>query len=334
MATGSRTGSAHEDSLSRISGPVRAVPGIYFGLVLLVLALAVYNPVSVQPMNLLNTARQASALGVVAIGQTIVIVTGGLDLSVGSTMILVEVLAAQLMDKRPEFVLPVVVGLLALGVVIGAINGFLVTRLRVAPFVTTLGMNSILLGAALVVSGGAPRGNIPASMRFWGNGFFELNSIGIRIPASLVVLMAVFAVGLVYLRMTTLGRYTFAIGANPRAARIAGVNVSTITLLTYVVSGTLAAAGGLLLAAYIGVGTLTVGDDYMLNSIAAAVLGGTPFDGGRGTVVGTLGGAVFLYLLFGFLQQVTQEQSIRSIIQGLLIILIVVAYSRAKLGRA
>lgn len=317
-------------SLKQLLGPLAAVPPVYWALGVLLIILGIQSPNSIEPSHLFDFTRQAAALGIVAIGQTIVMIAGGLDLSVGAVVILVDVVAAQMINSDPNKIIPVVILCLFIGALVGAINGFVVTRMRVAPFIATLGMSSLALGAALVYSGGAPRGNIPQEMRFWATGFFG------PVPAAAVVWLVFTVVMVLIVRRTIWGRYLYAIGANPVSSYISGVRVPLVTLLSYVMSGVSAAIAGLVLAAYIGVGTLKLGDDYMLNSIAAAVLGGTPFEGGRGSIVGTVGGALFLYVLFSLLS-VMQLPIVgqlpyggRLIAQGVIFIVAVALYARKR----
>ncbi len=245
-------------------------------------------------------------------------------------MILIDVVAAQMIDNQPDRIIPVIMLCFVIGAVIGIINGTVVTQFKVAPFIATLGMSSIVLGVALVYSQGAPRGGIPPQMRFWANGFFG------PVPAAAVV-WAIFAVVMVLLiRHTVYGRYLYAVGANQVSAHLSGVRVQLITMLGYMISSISSVIGGLVLAAYIGLGTLKLGDDYMLNSIAAAVLGGTPFEGGRGSLVGTIGGALFLYVLFSLLAVLDipfigkLPYGGRLIAQGIIFIVAVALYARSR----
>ena len=306
-------------------GWLRAVPAVVYALVGLLLLLGVLSPRSVAPENLLNLTRQAAMLGLVALGQTIVMVGGGLDLSVGSMVILANVLAAQLMAGRNELAAPVALAVLVVGALVGAANGLLITRFRVTPFIATLGMNFVVYGAALVYSGGAPRGDVPAAMRFWGNGFL----FGLVPAASAVWLTAAALIGGL-LAYTRAGRELTATGANPRAAWLAGIPVQRMTVLSYIASGVMAAGGGVLLAAYVGTGTLEVGTDFLLGSIAAAVIGGTQFEGGRGTVLGTVCGALFLMTLYSILTVLNLPISGRRIVEGLIILAALALYARGR----
>jgi ribose/xylose/arabinose/galactoside ABC-type transport system permease subunit len=311
----------------------RNLPVVFPALLTLVIVLGLLSPRSVEPGNLINLARQGAPLGLVATGQTVVMISGGLDLSVGSTVILADVMAAMWIADREANVIPVVLLILFIGAIIGLANGLLVTRFRVTPFIATLGMNFIVYGAALIVSGGAPRGSIPPSLRFWGNGF-----IGGVIPAAAVVWLVFSLVAAFLLRRSTLGRRLMAVGANPRAAHLAGVQVPRVTVLSYVVGSVMAAAGGVMLVAYVGVGTLEVGTDFLLLSIAASVIGGTPFEGGRGTVSGTVGGVLFLMVLESILTVLTQVFSAllpqpisgRWIMRGLIILIALILHARNR----
>jgi ribose transport system permease protein len=303
----------------------KQLPRVFFALFVLLVFLGIVSPLSVAPSNLVNLIRQGAALGIVAIGQTIVLISGGLDLSVGSTVILSDVLAAMLISGREASVIPVVILVLVIGALIGFVNGLLITRFNVTPFIATLGTNFIVYGAALVYSGGAPRGDIPDSMRFWGNGF-----IGGVLPSAALIWILVTIVAALMLRRTTFGRQLVAVGANRLAARLSGVRDQTITLLAYTFSSLMASAGGLLLVAYVGTGTLEVGTDFLLGSIAAVVIGGTPFEGGRGTIWGTFGGILFLMVLYSILTVLALPTSGRRMVEGAIILIAVTLYARNR----
>jgi ribose transport system permease protein len=309
--------------IGRLRNLIRGVPRIYFALLLMVILLSILSPRSTEPGNLLNLVRQGATIGLVAIGQTMVLITSGLDLSVGSIVILADVMAAQMINGREEMILPVSAIVLGVGLLVGLANGLLITRFNVTPFIATLGMNFTVFGIALVYSGGAPRGSIPDSMRFWGNGF-----IGGVFPSAALVWIIFTVLAALLLSRTVFGRQVVALGANQRAAYLSGVNARRVVLLSYVFSGFMAAAAGLLLVATIGVGTLEVGTDFLLGSIAAAVIGGTRFEGGRGTIAGTFGGVLFLMVLYSILTVLALPTSGRRVIEGLIILLAIILYSR------
>jgi ribose transport system permease protein len=320
MAAGNSISLTLQERIRR--SPLNAMPKVYLALLALLIFLSMVSPRSTEPGNLINLVRQGATIGLVAIGQTVVLIAGGLDLSVGSNVILADVMAAQMINGREENVIPVVLLVLVIGTLIGFINGVIVTYFNVTPFIATLGMNFAVYGAALVYSGGAPRGSIPDSMRFWGNGFIGF------LPAAALVWIIFTILAILLLRRTTFGRYLVAVGANQLAARLSGVYDRRVRLLAFTFSGFMSSAGGLLLVANIGVGTLEVGQDFLLGSIAAAVIGGTPFEGGRGTLVGTFGGVLFLMTLYSILTVLALPTSGRRIVEGIIILAAIVLYSR------
>jgi ribose transport system permease protein len=239
--------------------------------------------------NFQNVALQASALALVAFGQAFVILARGLDLSVGSTVAFVSVVAGLVMASAGA-----PLGFLAgvgAGLAIGLANSLVVTKLGVVPFVATLAMLSIASGAALTLSGGTPVVGLPDS-------FTRLASqrvIGIPLPA--IFVLACFLAAYLFLRATRFGRYIFAIGGNPEAARLSGISVGAMTALTYVICSVLAAFGGLILTARVASGQPTLGGSMALESVAAVVLGGVSLFGGRGSLFGVLWGVVFVSIL-------------------------------------
>ncbi|MGH2382934.1 MAG: ABC transporter permease [Candidatus Limnocylindria bacterium] len=313
------------DVTARTRALLASVPKVYWALLALIFLLGIVSPRSVEPRHLLDLARQGSALGLVALGQTVVILTGGLDLSVGSIVILADVVAAQLIAGRDERVIPVILLVLLLGSGVGLLNGLLVTRFRITPFIATLGIGLIVTGAALVYSRGAPGGSIPASMRFWGNGF-----IAGSVPAAAAVWLGASLLVAALIKRTVLGRRLVAVGANPKAAHVAGVRVDRTLTGAYVISGFMAAAGGLLLVAFIGIGTLEVGTDFLLGSIAATIIGGTVFTGGRGTIWGTVGGVLFLMGLYSILTVLNLPISGRRVVEGSIIVVALALYARSR----
>ena len=296
---------------------------MYWVLLGLLVLLAAISPRSVEPRHLLDLVRQGAPLGLVAIGQTLVIVTGGMDLSVGATVALVDVVAAQVIANHDERVLPATLLVLAIGAAIGLLNGLLVTRLRVTPFIATLGTSLIVLGAALVYSGGTPGGGIPESMLFWGNGF-----LGGLVPASAAVWLAIVVLSVVVLKRTVLGRLLVAVGASPNAAHLAGIHVDRVRVAAYVICSVMTAAGGWLLVAYVGSPTLEIGTDFLLGSFAATVIGGTALTGGRATVWGTVGGTLFLMILYSILTVLNLPVSGRRVLEGSTILVAVALGSR------
>lgn len=298
---------------------------IWLAIIVLLLVARVVSANFWDVTHLLNVSRQASALGILAIGQTFVLITGGIDLSNGMVITVTNVLAATLLAGSDDRLIPVILLCLGIGATVGAANGLIITRLKVPPLVVTLGMYSILRGAAYVYTGGAPKGHISPTLRFVGSGF-----VGGVVPTAVLFWIAFTILGVILLNKTSFGRYLFAVGSNPRAARLSGVRTELVTILAYVLASVLAVVAGLIISGYVGTGSMGIGDGRNLDSIAAAVVGGTALTGGVGTVFGTAGGALFLALLFSFLRFVGLPYSNQLMVQGLILALAAYAYVRAN----
>lgn len=288
-----------------------------FGLVLVLLAacalLGVLRPQFLTAPNLINVARQISLNGILAVGVTYVLLTGGVDLSLGSVVALAGVVAAGFANSGNDpFLLPILMGTLA-GAACGVANGWVITRGRVAPFIVTLGMMTIARGLALVISGGKPVSNLSSSFTRLGGDLFGF-------PIPILILLAVAGISWVFLAKTRLGRYVYAVGGNEQAARAAGLNVAGIKVFAYTVSGALAGVAGVVLAARITTGQPNAGVAYELDAIAAAVIGGTSLSGGVGSVVGTLLGALLMGVINNGLDLLNVSSYYQQIVKGFIIV--------------
>jgi len=277
-------------------------------------ALALAHPSFLTAPNLVNLVRQISINGILAVGVTWVLLTGGVDLSLGSLVALTGVTAAMLArpDEYPMLV-PLAAGVLA-GAACGAVNGALVTRLRVAPFIATLGMMTAARGLALVVSGGKPVSNL--SREFTRLGSADL--LGVPVPA--LVLAAVALVSWVCLNNLRLGRYVYAVGGNQEAARASGIRVNRVKTAAYVICGALAGLAGVVLAARITTGQPNAGLGYELDAIAAVVIGGTSLSGGVGGIGGTLLGALLMGVINNGLDLLNVSSYYQQIVKGVIIV--------------
>lgn len=249
------------------------------------------NPVYLKPANLIDIVEQSTINGLLAVGITFAILTAGIDLSVGSTFAVVVVSVGMLVTNG----VPPVVGFIAgitIGFLLGAVNGMLITRMKLQPFIATLGMMSVYRGVAFVMTGGWPVLSIPRSFRDFTDGelFFD-------IPISVLILFAFAGIGHVLLKRTRFGTYLYAIGGNEEATRLSGVNVERSKVIAYAICGTGAALAGMVLLGRLGSGEPTSGVTYELRAIAAAAVGGASLSGGRGTMLGTLLGAFLLSAL-------------------------------------
>lgn len=269
--------------------------------------------------NLINVALSIAITGILAVGMTAVILTGGIDLSVGSVAALAGVVAAMLAVGGGGGVLLGALAALGIGLAVGFFNGVMIARFRVPPFVTTLAMLTICRGLAFIVTGGRSIGNLPAGFGFLG----RERLLGVPVPV--ILMLVVFAAGWFVLRRMTFGRYVYAVGGNREAAYLAGVNTRLITLLVYVLNGLLVGLAGLVLASRLGAGVPNAGLQYELDVIAAVVVGGTSLNGGRGSVVGTFWGAVFIGVLNNGLNLAGIDPYMQKIALGLVILLAVLA---------
>jgi ribose transport system permease protein len=262
----------------------------FLTLVVLCIALTIATPHFLTAINLASVARQTAVINIMALGMTLVIVSGGIDLSVGSVLAVAGLFGTMAIKAGVPIPLAIVVGTFA-GAVCGLLNGLMITRLRIDPFIVTLGTLGAYRGFALVISKGLPVHDIPASFSFLGDG----NLLGV--PFSLWVL-AICALAMHFLlENTKLGRYAFAIGSNRSAAFYSGVPIKSMLTAVYAIAGLLAGLAGMVEASRLMTGQPTAGLGYELQAIAAVVIGGGSLQGGAGSVIGTLIGAFIMGLL-------------------------------------
>lgn len=304
-------------------GPVLIV------LAAILVALAFISPAYTEPAGYLYLLKRAAPLMLLAVGEYFVLVTGGLDLSVGSLVTAEVVIAARLIDGEASATLPTIALLLGLGALVGLVNGLITTQLLVPSFIVTLGMLLVLDGAVFLWSGGAPRGALSESFRTIGRAGIEDVSLIGEVPWSVLLLIAVVG-GAVWLMRSGRGRTLVAIGDNDTAVYLAGGRVAALRTLAFVLSGLLAAMAAILLGGFAGV-SAQVGDGLELRAIAAVVLGGVVLGGGRGSVVGAVAGALTLEALFSLLNLLGVSGALESTVQGVIIIA-AVAYAASSGG--
>jgi ribose transport system permease protein len=259
-------------------------------LAALFLALAFASPAFLTPGNLASVARQTAVINIIALGMTMIIVAGGIDLSVGSTLALGGLLGSMALERGFPTAIAIIVGTLA-GAACGLVNGLLVTRLKINPFIVTLGTLGIYRGLALIISGGLPVHNLPKPFSFLAEG----SLLGMPLVVWILAACGLAVHGL--LTHTRLGRYAFAIGSNPAAAYYAGIPVAFHTTAVYALCGLLTGLAGMIEASRLMTGQPTAGQGYELQAIAAVVIGGGSLRGGEGSVAGTLIGAFIMGLL-------------------------------------
>lgn len=293
---------------------------IVVAIVLESIVFAIIAPQFLSVPNLVNVALSIAITGILAVGMTAVILTGGIDLSVGSVAALAGVVAALVAatDVSGSVALASLAAL-GVGLAVGVFNGAMVAWFRVPPFVTTLAMLTICRGLAFVLTGGRAIGNLPA-----GFGLFGREHV-LGVPVPVILMLVVFAAGWFVLRRMTFGRYVYAVGGNREAAFLAGVNVKGVTMLVYILNGLLVGLAGLVLASRLGAGVPNAGIQYELDVIAAVVVGGTSLNGGRGSVIATLWGAVFIGVLNNGLNLAGIDPYMQRIALGAVILLAVLA---------
>jgi ribose transport system permease protein len=262
----------------------------FFTLAALFLGLAVASPHFLTSTNLSSVVRQTAVINIMALGMTIIIIAGGIDLSVGCILAMGGLLGTMAMEKGMSIGAGIAVGVLT-GLVCGLINGVLITGLRISPFIVTLGTLGIFRGSALIISNGLPVHQIPQAFSFLGEGSL------VGVPFVLWILLLCAVMMHLLLERTPLGRYSFAIGSNPDAALYAGIPVSIITAAVYTIGGMLTGLAGMIESSRLMTGQPTAGQGYELQAIAAVVIGGGSLRGGEGSVMGTLVGAFIMGLL-------------------------------------
>jgi ribose transport system permease protein len=262
----------------------------FLSLIVLFVALAIASPHFLTDTNLSSVVRQTAVINIMSLGMTAIIIAGGIDLSVGAILAVGGVLGTMALERGASIPVGVAIGVLT-GLLWGTCNGVLTTRLRIAPFIVTLGTLGIIRGVTLIITNGLPIHQIPRSFSFLGEGTV------LGVPFVLWILVVCAVVTHIILEHTRLGRYAFAIGSNPAAAVYAGVPVAAYTTAVYAYAGMLTGLAGMIEASRLMTGQPTAGNGYELQAIAAVIIGGGSFYGGEGTVVGTLIGAFIMGLL-------------------------------------
>ncbi|MEC0271528.1 ABC transporter permease [Peribacillus frigoritolerans] len=298
--------------------------GPLLALVLLFIVITVLNPSFMEPNNILNLLRQTSINALIAFGMTFIILTGGIDLSVGSILALSSALLAGMMVSGLDPILAILVGIL-LGAIMGVINGILVSKGKMAPFIVTLATMTIFRGLTLVYTDGKPITGIGDSVMFQmlGRGYF----LGVPVPA--VVMIIAFMILWFLLHKTSFGRKTYAIGGNEKASRISGIKVDRVKVAIYGLAGTMAAIAGAILTSRLNSAQPTAGQSYEMDAIAAVVLGGTSLSGGKGRLFGTLVGVLIIGTLNNGMNLLGVSSFYQQVVKGA-VILIAVLLDRKK----
>lgn len=311
---------AHTEQMAPARDILRSY-GIHIVLAVLILVTAVLSPAFLSGNNISNMLLQAAPLGIVVIGQVLVILVRGLDLSVASVMATAAVVATTFSGQDSD-ALPVFVVAMLIGLATGLVNGLLITKRNVSPFLATLATMTLLQGMRFAYTQGAPSGNVPPIYRVLGSQTF------FGVPYNLMILVILATVFSVLLHKSTYGRRVYLTGGNPVMARLVGIHADRITIASYVISGGLAALAGLIYSGFVGIVDNWVGRGFELDSIVAAVMGGVALSGGRGTILGGLFGAAILVVVFNAVLMLGMPIEFQIIIKGIVIIAAAAIYVR------
>jgi len=273
--------------------------------------------------NLTNVLRQSTINLIIAIGMTYVILTAGIDLSVGAVLALSTVVTADLLQRGIPILPTLLLGLL-LGGVLGSANGLLISRLKVPPFVATLGMMTVARGLALTYTQGRPITGLPDAFRYMGTGYLG------PIPMPIIIAGVTFLAGYILLTRTRMGMYIYALGNNPVAAHYTGIATSNYITFVYVLAGSLAALAGMILVARLDSAQPTAGISYEFDAIAAVVVGGTSFAGGQGSLLGTLLGVLVISVLNNGLNLLNVSSFYQPVVTGVVIALALLLYKAIR----
>lgn len=299
--------------------------GIFWALIILVIIMAISQPAFLTRPNLINILKQASITGVLAVGMTLVLLTGGIDLGVGSVLAVACMAAAYLTTKDHAY--PILVAFAAgigVGAIFGLINGFGIAYIKFAPFIMTMATLSAARGIALVSTNNRPIFNLSEK-------FINVsNSIYFGLPSLIFFFLGAAILAFILTRKTVFGKWIYAVGGNQNAARYSGINVEKVKMIIYMIMGSLSGMTGVLMASRITSGNPTVGEGYELDAIAACVIGGVSMAGGAGSVIGTVIGVLILGVISNGFDILGISSNYQKIMKGLVILLAVFIDIRSR----
>lgn len=316
------------------AGAILGEYGAFIALIILVVGLSIISPEFRQPSNFLNLLRQATFNGLIAVGMTCVILSDGIDLSVGSTFALSAIICAELIMMGLPAPVAILCALLS-GILLGMISGLLVTKGRLQPFIATLITMTAYRGLAMILTDGKPISRLASSIESESGAFlFKLLGKGnlactfnpnIKVPIPAIILVLVFVIFYFILHRTTFGRRIYATGSNAKCASLVGVNTAKVKITVYAISGFLAALAGLIMISRVDSAQPNLGDGYELDAIAAVALGGTSMSGGRGKLMGTVAGVLIIAALNNGLNILEVTSYYQDVIKALVILVAVLS---------
>ena len=307
-------------ALSNMWAGIKKIPPVYPVFFVIFIVLGFLNPVKYQSMNgIMTFLRTAAPLAVLAVGEMFVLASGGFDLTVGAIVTFVVLVSSKLLANDPANAFPAIMIMLGAGILIGLVNGLIVSYLKIPSFITTLGMMLLVRGTALYYVGGAPQGYLTDNWRAFGRNYFENVPVFERVPYALLVLIAIAILSYLLFNRTNYGKQVLAIGDNVRASQLSGVRVRLVRVITFIFCAVLAIIGGILIGGYGGV-NVTIGEGLEMQSIAACVVGGVLLGGGKGSVPNVIFGAFTLQAIVNLLNMLGLPKPYTDVVQGLIII--------------
>ncbi|WP_293200334.1 ABC transporter permease [Paenibacillus sp.] len=298
----------------KIAKAIRNKSGILIGLLILGTFFAIKAPNFLSQKNLLNVLLQSSISAIVALGMTVVITGGGIDLSVGSVMAISSIVASRLMAGGMYMAPAIAIGIL-IGGCFGVLNGFIISRTTIAPFIVTLGMQSIARGIVYILCDGVPITKLPTKFNFFGGG-----RIAGVVPVPVIFMLIFVIIAFNILHRSRFGRHVFAVGSNENTAYLSGVDVTRIKQTMYILCSIFAAIAGIIYASRVISGQPNAGEGYETDAIAATVIGGTSMAGGQGSIIGTVLGALIMGILSNGLNMLSINYYYQKVTIGIVII--------------
>lgn len=308
------------NALQNSWGLIKRIPPVYPVFFIIFIVLGFLNPVKYQSMNgIMTFLRTATPLAVLAVGEMFVLAIGGFDLSVGAIVTFVVLVSSKLLANDPANAFPAIMIMLGFGVLIGLVNGLVVSYLKVPSFITTLGMMLLVRGSALYYVGGAPQGYLTDNWRAFGRNYIENVPMFSRIPNALIITIVLAIFAYILFSRTNFGKQILAIGDNVRASQLSGVRVRLVRVLTFIFCSVSAIIGGIMIGGYGGV-NVTIGEGLEMQAIAACVVGGVLLGGGKGSVPNVIFGAFTLQAIVNLLNLLGLPKPYTDVVQGLIII--------------
>ncbi len=304
---------------------LKRIPPVYFIFFAVFIVLGLLNHSYQTVPGVMTFLRTASPLAILAMGEMMVLASGGFDLSIGSLVTMVVLVSSLLLNNDPANAYPAILVMLGLGLLIGLVNGLVVSYMRVPSFIATLGMMLLVRGGALYWVGGAPRGYLTDKWRAFGRNYIENVPLLGRVPIALLILLVMTAISYFLFHRTNFGKQILAIGDNVRASQLSGVRVRLVRILTFIICSLFAIVGGVMIGGYGGV-NVTIGEGLEMQTIAACVVGGVMLLGGKGSVPNAIFGAFTMQAIVNLLNLLGLPKPYKDAVQGLIIIA-AVAYS-------